>query len=138
MSRISRENYSASNWNDKLTDTIIDVEELGWSSCSLGRCWLIVKVGILPLRSIKKVQVREFSNWGGGREEFRLVELSRWNVESEWSKWECARYLYPDCHVSLLNWARANRIIRRAIREQVSWLCATGFVVKTSFGFVLE
>ena len=48
--------------------------------------------------------------------------LSRWIVASEWILWLCTGYLYLDGHVSLLVWARANRIIRRANLEQVGWL----------------
>ena len=39
--------YSTSNWNETLTVTIIEVEELSWISGSSGGCWLIVKVGFL-------------------------------------------------------------------------------------------
>ena len=41
------ENYSASKRNERLTDAIIEVEEICWSSCSLGRRWLIENVGFL-------------------------------------------------------------------------------------------
>ena len=47
LSRISSENYSPSRGNERFTDTIIEVEEMYWSSCSLGRCGLIVNVGFL-------------------------------------------------------------------------------------------
>ena len=123
--RTSSENYSAGNRNETLTGSIIRVEKMCWSSCSLCRCWLIVNVEVWV--ADKKIQVKEVRNWGGGREEFRLVELSRWIVASEWIIRMCTGYLYPDGHVSLHIWTRANRIIRWADREQVSWLCITEF-----------
>ena len=77
--RFSSEFYSTGNWNERLTDTIIEVENLGWSSGSSSGCWLIVNIGFYSLRSDKeKIQIKEVRNWGEGRKEFRLVQLSRW------------------------------------------------------------
>ena len=84
---------------------------------------------ICSLRSDKK----EVRSWRGGREEFRLAGLSRWIVASEWILWSCTGYIYPDGHVSLLIWARANRIIRWANWEQVSWLLDNKFWGKDKF-----
>ena len=105
----------------KLTDTIIEVEKGCWCSGSLGLWWLLGNVGSLLAESDKK----EVRSWEGGREEFHLAESSRWIVATEWILWKCAGCLYPDGHVSSQFWARANRIIRRANRQQVSWLCIT-------------
>ena len=103
----------------QLTDTIIEVEKGCWCSGSLGLWWLLENVGSLLAESDKK----EVGSWGGSREEFRLAELSRWIVASEWILWKCAGYLYPDGHVSFRFRMGANKIIRWMNREQVSWLC---------------
>ena len=64
--RISSEVHSASNWIELLADTIIDIEELSWSSCSSSGCWLIVKIRFFSLRiNTEKIQVGEVKNWGG-------------------------------------------------------------------------
>ena len=52
--RISSEVYSISKWHERLTDTIIEVEELSWGSGSSGGRCLIVKVGFCSLRSDKE------------------------------------------------------------------------------------
>ena len=80
----------------------------------------------------------EVRNWGGGLREFRLLELSRWIVARVWILWLCTGYLYPDGHVSLQIWTRANRIIWWADRAQVSWLCIAEIAAKRSFEIVLE
>ena len=139
LSRNSSKVYSASKWNKGLTDTIIEVEELGWSSCSSGRWWLIVKVQFCSLRSDKEeVQLRGVRNWEGDWKEFRLVELSRWIVASEWLLCSCTKYLYPDGHVSFQFWARVINIIWWGNQERARWLCRPQFAAETSFWIILE
>ena len=139
MLRISSGVYSTSNWNERLTDTIIERKMLGWSSSSSKGCWLIVNIGFCSLRSDKeKIQVGKVTKWGRGRQEFRLVELSRWIVTSVWKLWPCTGHVYPDGHVSLQFWTRANRNIWWANRERISWFCRSEFADKTSFQIVLE
>ena len=135
--------HSASKWNEGLTDTT----ELGWSSCDSSRCWLIVNVGFFSLGSDKeKVQVREVRNWGGDRKEFRLVELSRWIIASEWILWMCTGYLYPDDHLSLQFWggsklnhwvsgSRASKFSNCLRMFPLRWW---GNSAKTRFEIVLE
>ena len=120
--RIFSEIYSTSIWKERFTDTIIENEELSWSSDSSGGYWLIVNFEFCSLKcDKKKIQVREVRNWEGGRKEVRLVELSRWIEVSYWILWTCTGYLYPDGHVSLQFWVRANRIIWWGNRERVGW-----------------
>ena len=137
--RVSSKVYSASKWNEGLTDTIIEAGEPGWNYCSSCRCWLVVNVGFCSPRSDKEdVQVRGVWNWGGDGKEFRLVELSTWIVASEWIGWPCTGFLYTDGHVSFQFWAGANTIIWWWNREQVGWFCRAEFAAKTSFYIVLE
>ena len=132
--RTFSETYSISQRNERLTDTIIEIEELGWSSGSSSGCWLIVNTGFCSLRSYEeKIQKREVRKWGKGRKKFRLVELSRWIVASEWIIWTCTGYSYPDGHGSLLLWTRANRIIWWADRKRVNWFCRSEHAAKTIF-----
>ena len=126
--RTSSEVHPASIWIEQLTDTINDIEQLSWSSCSSSGCWLIVKIGFFSLRiNREKIQVGEVRNWGGGLKKFSFVEMSRWNVTSKRNLWTCTGYLYPCGHVSLQFRTRANWIYLRANRVGWGWFRRWGF-----------